>query len=564
MRDASEDARRAVLAAQVAAPGEGSLSEVAQRVATAVAAAEPAAARSEWAERFSARIAEGQFLPSVPTLSNAGRGGQLAACFVLEVEDSLDSIYDTLHRAARIQQGSGGIGVELSALRPRGTPIERSGGRSPGPVAFAELFARSAHVMGMAGRRAGAHLAILRDDHPDILEFVRARRQAPERFPQLGLAVAASDGLLRAARDDETWQLRGAHAGVGGRIGAAELLREIAQSIHETGDPTLLFVDRIEIDNATPSLGRLRATNPCGEQPLLSGESCVLGSLRLPSFLMDAGAGAIDEPRLAAAVRDAVRFLDDAVEVNAWPDADIAFATQRTRKIGLGIMGLADALLCAGLPYDDPRARDFAQRVLGVIAREADAATLALGEERGVFPAWERGARRRNATTRALAPTGTLSLLAGCSPGIEPFLSPCLSLVTEHGELGWTDDALLRWLAPRVADPKPVLDGLAAGLAHDELPALGPSERALLRRAWEIDPEDQLAMQATTQRHVDGAVSKTVHLDPRARPEPAAIVSLIQRARELGCKGAAFYCPPRTSEPTRIDLRAPCSESCSG
>jgi ribonucleoside-diphosphate reductase alpha chain len=555
----NDEAQFAVLMAQVAAPGETSLADVAERVAGAVAEAEPANARTEWTERFAALIAEQAFLPSVTTSANAGRGGQLAACFALEVADSLDSIYDTLHRAARIQQGSGGIGIEFSALRPSGTPIERSGGHTPGPVAFAELFARSAHVMGMAGRRAGAHLAILRDDHPDVVEFVRAKREAPYRFPQLGLAVGIGDDLLRAAREDAYWELRHG-SGATGRIAARDLLREIAESILETGDPTLLFRDRIEADNPTPALGALRATNPCGEQPLLSGESCVLGSIRLPTFTTQDGT--IDEPRLCQTVRDAVRFLDDTLEVNAWPDDDIAFASRRTRKVGLGIMGLADALLQNGLPYDRPEAREFASRVLGVVAREADLATATLGKERGNFPAWEGGPLRRNATTRALAPTGTLSLLAGCSPGIEPFLAPRIALTTEQGELAWTDGPLLDWLARRTSDPKPVLDGLSTGRPHHELPGLSAGDRVLLRRAWEIPAEEQLAMQAVAQRRVDGAVSKTVHLDSANSPTPTALVGWIQRARDLGCKGVAFYCRTEATATARIDLRAACP-SCS-
>jgi ribonucleoside-diphosphate reductase alpha chain len=413
--------------------------------------------------------------------------------------------------------------------------------------------------MGMAGRRAGAHLAILRDDHPDVIEFVRAKREAPDRFPQLGLALGISDGLLRAAAENAPWTLRHA-CGAAGRVGARDLLLEIAESILETGNPTLLFLDRIEADNPTPALGALRATNPCGEQPLLSGESCVLGSLALPSFTTRDGV--LDEPRLSQAVRDAVRFLDDALEVNVWPDDAIGIASRRTRKLGLGIMGLADVLLQSGLPYDQPEARNLASRVLGSIAREADAATAALGAERGAFPAWQGGPRRRNATTRALAPTGTLCLLAGCSPGIEPFLAPRVALLTEHGEVAWTDGPLFDWLARRTADPKPVLDALSAGRPLRELPGLSDGDRGLLRRAWEIPAEDQLAMQAAVQRHVDGAVSKTVQLDPAIRPTPAALVAWIQLARKLDCKGAAFYCPRETAGTARIDLRAACSSGC--
>lgn len=557
-----DEAPCAVLAAQVAAPGETSLTEVAERVATAIAEAESANARAEWADRFSTLISRDGFLPSVPTLANAGRGGQLAACFALEVTDSLESIYGTLHRAARIQQGSGGVGVEFSALRPRATPIDRSGGRTPGPVAFAELFARSANVMAMAGRRAGAHLAILRDDHPDVVEFVRAKREAPGRFPQLGLAVGVSDALLRAARLNASWELFHAFGAAGRRIAARDLLLEIAQSILETGDPTLLFLDRIEADNPTPALGRLQATNPCGEQPLLPGESCVLGSIRLPRYLTPDGA--LDEPGLCRTVRDAVRFLDDALSVNAWPDDDVARASQRTRKVGLGVMGLADLLLVRGELYDRPEARKLATRVLGLIAREAEAASVALGEERSVFPAWERGPQRRNATTRALAPTGTIRLLAGCSPGIEPFLAPCVTLRSDDAEIAWTDASLLEWLTRRTANPKPVLDALLAARPHSELPGLPDADRLLLRRAWEILPDAQIAMQAAAQRCVDGAVAKTVHLDPANPPGPEELVASIQRARELGCKGVAFYCRPRGMGAMSVDLRAACPVACGG
>jgi ribonucleoside-diphosphate reductase alpha chain len=426
-------------------------------------------------------------------------------------------------------------------------------------VAFAELFARSAHVMALAGRRAGAHLAILRDDHPDIVELVRARRDDPDRFPQLGFAVGVSDALLRAARDDAPWSLRHERSGTV-RIPARDLLLEIARAILETGDPTLLFLDRIEQDNPTPALGRLRATNPCGEQPLLDGESCVLGSLQLPRFLRSDGS--LDETRLGAAARDAVRFLDDAIEINVWPDDAIARAARRTRKVGLGVMGTADVLLRRGLAYDAPEARTFIDRVMRCIEREAQVATVALADERGAFPAWERGLRSRNATTRAVAPTGTLRLLAGCSAGIEPFLDPCVTLAYEGRELAWTDGWLLDWLGGRIDEPGVALQALAAGERHEVLPRLAEQDRRLLRRAFEIAPTDQLAMQACAQRSVDGAVSKTVHIDPVATPAPAELLGWVEQAHRLGCKGVAFYRGAARRGPARIDLDTACGHEC--
>lgn len=554
-----QPAQRALLEAQVTGPGETTLADVAERVGRAVAEAEVADERSKWAERFASSIAERRFLPSVPTLANASRSGQLAACFALEVDDTLESIYGTLRRAALIQQGSGGVGIEFSALRPRGTPITRSGGHTPGPVAFCELFAHSAHSMALAGRRSGAHLAILRDDHPDIVDFVRARRDAPERFPQLGMAVSVSDWLLRAGRSDDVWMLSHPH-GESAQISARTLLTEIAKSILASGNPTLLFRDRMEIDNPTPALGALRATNPCGEQPLLFDESCVLGSLHLPAFVDSDGS--LDEDGLARVVWDAVRFLDDALTVNLWPDEQIERASLRTRKIGLGVMGLADFLLLHDVHYDSEAGRALSAEVLGFIARETDAATRALGEERGAYPACRGNPRQRHATTRAFAPTGTLRLLAGCSAGIEPFFDARVELSTDTGTLSWTDPWLLRWLERRRVDPGPVLDALAAGAGYAALPGLAADDRALLRQAWEISAEDQIAMQATAQRHVDGAVSKTVQLDPRASPSPDAVVDWIQKARSLGCKGVAFYCGHRESGSTRIDLRSTCRVSC--
>jgi ribonucleoside-diphosphate reductase alpha chain len=554
-----QDAKRAILAAQVAAPGESTPDDVATRVARSVAEAELADDRARWTDRFHDLIRNGFFLPSVPTLANAGFGGQLAACFALEASDTLDSIYATLHRAALIQQGSGGVGVEFSSLRPRGQPIERSGGRTPGPVAFSELFARSAQLMSLAGRRAGAHLAVLAADHPDIVEFVRAKREAPERFPQLGFAIAVSDGLLAAAAAGETWELRHA-SGVSGHIGASELLLEIAESILQTGDPTLLFVDRMEADNPTPSLGRLRMTNPCGEQPLLAEESCVLGSLHLPAFLRPDGS--LDEGLLNESVRDAVRFLDDVHEVTCWPDEGMARAARRTRKLGLGVMGVADLFLLHDLPYDSAEASELLARIMGSVARAADASSLALAEERGVYPAHELGPRRRNATTRAVAPTGTLRLLAGCTGGIEPFLAPYLDVVTGDGTVAWTDRWLHVWCARRNIDPKPVFAALKAGRPHDEITSLGERERILLRRAWEISAPAQLAMQATAQRFVDGAVSKTIHLDPNALPTPIQLVDWLRHARNLGCKGVAFYGGASAGALSRIELSDACVGSC--
>jgi len=544
-------ARAALLAATVAAPGEDSLAAVAERVARAVAEAEPAGERAQRAERYAAWIASERFLPAVPTLSNAGRCGQLAPCFVLEPDDSLRSIYATLHRAALIQQLSGGVGIHFSRLRPRGSPIVTTGGFSPGPVAFVELFSHSARVNALSGRRPGAHLAILRDDHPDLLELLAARRERPEAFGAIGLAVGTSDALLGEAERGEPHPLHAPAPAAPRRIDARELLAAIARTIAETGEPTILFLDAIAAANPLPELGRIEATNPCGEQPLLSCESCVLGSLQLPAFA-DA-AGRLDLAALRAAVGDAIRFLDDVVEVNAYPDDEIARTTRRTRKVGLGVMGLADWHLLAGLPQESGAALAATAELMAALAEAAREATLQLAAERGPYPAWRGpGPPRRNATTLAVAPTGTLRLLVGCNGGIEPWLHPVVTLRTAAGELRWTDRWLEAWLAKRCRDPEAALRALANEAPVDALPGLGRDERALLQRAFEVPPEAQIDLQARVQAHVDGAVSKTVHLASAAGPD--RLVAWIRRARAGGCKGVAFYARTGAPPPV-IDLR---------
>jgi ribonucleoside-diphosphate reductase alpha chain len=547
---AEDPAVLAVLRAAVAAPGEGSWDDVAERVARCVAEVEPAPQRRPMQARFLAAIRSRRFVPSVPILSNAGRSDQLAACFVLAPEDRLDDIYASLAQSALIQQLSGGVGIELSALRPHGARIRRAGGRSPGPLAFAELFAHSARINALSGRRPGAHLAILADDHPDVLEFVRAAGSGEARYASLGFAIALSDRLLAAARRGDWHALHHRRLRETRRVRARALLDEIARAITATGQPTLLFADAIEAANPTPELGRLRATNPCGEQPLLPGESCVLGSLQLPAFA-DAR-GALDPGALASAAGEAIRFLDDVVERCAFPGEACAAASRRTRKVGLGVMGLADLLLRRGLRYDTPAARRLTAEILACVRRGAERASRALADERGPFPAFQgRGARRRNATLLAVAPTGTIRLLGGCNPGVEPLLQPVVQIETSEARLRWTDPWLRDWLTEHASAPEPVLDALEGGVAAARLPGLGPRERALLRVGPEVDWRAQVAIQAAAQAHVDGAVSKTIQLPASATP--ATVLTAIRFARSKGCKGFAAY--RATHAPVCLDCR---------
>jgi ribonucleoside-diphosphate reductase alpha chain len=532
----AEDPREELVRAHCAAPGEVALADVARRVAEAVAEVEAPAARGPWRERFFELIASTRMLPSIPILSNAGRGGQLAACFVLGAHDSMDSIYGTLALAARIQQGSGGTGVELSELRPRGTPIIRSGGTAPGPAGFLELFAASARVNRSAGRRPGAHLAVLRADHPDVVEFVRAKRERSRALAGIELGVAVSDAVLAAAIRDASIPLVDSEGKQRGALRADLLLGEIASAIHATGEPCILFADALERGNPLPELGPLRATNPCGEQPLLPGESCVLGSLHLPAF-MDAE-GNVDLGAVGQAAEDGVRLLDDVIDAAIFPDPGIAQATLRTRKVGLGIMGLADVLLARGRPYDAPESRDVAAALVHCVAEHARRASRRLASERGTFPAAPReGPAQRNATLLAIAPTGVVSLIAGCSAGIEPFLQPVARSPETRAPL--RDRWLSAWLEQRGCASAALWDALEREVPSADLPDVDAATRSLLRRAWEIDPAAQIRMQAALQAEVDGAVSKTVHLPASA--DTAQIRELLLLAHESGCKGLALF-----------------------
>jgi ribonucleoside-diphosphate reductase alpha chain len=492
-----------------------------------VASVEPASERERWTERFRDLIAGCRLLPSVPILANAGRSDQLAACYVLEPEDSLESIYRTLGLAAAIQQGGGGAGVDFSRLRPAGARIVRSGGISPGPLAFVELFARSASVNRRAGRRPGAHLAVLSIAHPDAPELVRAACSHRESLAGVGLALAIDDRFLGAAEAPGSSE--------------SALLDEIAAAILATGEPSLLFVDTIEAANPVPELGRIRAANPCGEQPLLPGESCLLASLDLPRFADERGALAWDA--LGSAVAAGVRFLDDALERARFPSEAIERASLRTRKVGLGFLGLADLALRRGLAFDSPACRALAGEVTRWVAERAHAESRALAAERGAFPAQRAPApARRNATVLAIAPTGTLRLIAGSSGGIEPLLDPVHELELAGRGVRFVDRNVRAWLAGRASDPDAVIAALARGDSFESLPGLCDSDRRLLRRGGELDPAAQIGIQAEVQRWVDGAVSKTVHL-PRGA-DAARVRDLVLLAHRSRCKGVALYRAP--------------------
>jgi ribonucleoside-diphosphate reductase alpha chain len=518
-----------------------------RRVARAVAV--PAAAFGEdagyWEERFLARMDALEFLPNSPALMNAGMpGGQLAACFVLPLHDNLESIFSTLALAARIQQTGGGTGFSFSELRPAGDLVRSTGGISSGPLSFLELFNHATSVIRSGGRRRGANMGVLRVDHPDIREFINAKLSA-NVLDNFNLSVGITDEFIRAVDNHNTFSLRNPRTGQPiARLDANDLFQAIVTAAHACGDPGLLFLDEINRGNPTPELGAIAATNPCGEQPMLPYESCTLGSINLAAF---ATANDVQWSRLREVIHDAVVFLDNLIEASHYPAREIEAATRRTRKIGLGVMGLADLLAAIGIPYDSDQAVALGEQIAATLTYEARVASIELGERRGSFPAFSqsvwpaRGIRTlRNATVTCVAPTGTLSLLAGCSSGIEPFFALATVRRALDGrrliEINRTAFEALKTLGA---------EGMAAA---DEVRRRGSMRQvagvpeALKRRfaiALEIKPLDHVRMQAAFQRYVDAAVSKTVNLPAHASPED--VREVFDAARNFKLKGVTVY-----------------------
>jgi ribonucleoside-diphosphate reductase alpha chain len=550
MSELSANARRVLAARYLLRDAGGRPIEdfqgLCQRVAGAVAAAE-----AEWggdvaqtAELFCGALSRREFLPNSPTLMNAGTSfGQLAACFVLPVEDSLESIFEAAKRMAVIHQSGGGTGFSFSRLRPAGDAVQTSPGVASGPVSFLGVFDAATSVIKQGGRRRGANMGVLRVDHPDIREFVRAK-SSEGRIANFNLSVATTDAFWRAALAGQSFDLVNPRDGkVARSVGAGELLAEIAQAAWASGDPGMIFLDAVNRANPTPALGDLEATNPCGELPLLANESCNLGSLRLDAFVRE---GAIDFAALDAAVDLAVRFLDDVIEVSRYPFPEIAAATRGNRKIGLGVMGFADLLVALDVAYDEPEAASVGERVMARIAARAEQASAALALRRGVFPNFERsrlaaaGRRLRNATVTSIAPTGTLSILADCAGGIEPFFALAfVRHVLDGARLPETNahfEAALRRAGVRCDELLPRLrrDGRARGVA-----GVPPALQRLFPIASDIAPAAHLDVQQAFQKHVDNAVSKTINLPESATP--ADVRAIYTSAWRRGLKGVTVF-----------------------
>ena len=550
----TENARTVLERRYLLRDGAGALVETAEgmlaRVAVAVAAAEPTEdARRHWAQRFYDEMTALRFMPNSPTLMNAGTGrGTLAACFVLPVEDTLESIMSTAEATAMVQKYGGGTGFSFSRLRGIGEPIATTHGAACGPVSVLRHYDDVSRLVTQGGKREGANMGILRVDHPDIRAFIHAKDDGVTAT-RFNISVAVTDEFMRAAESGGEFTLRDPRDGSPrGTVNARELLDEIAQAAWTTGDPGLIFLDTINATNPTPALGPIEATNPCGEVPLLPWEACTLGSIHLARFWdasANGGAGDLDWAALRETVAIATRFLDDVVEVNEFPVPQITEAVRGNRKIGLGVMGFADLLIAAGIPYASDEAIALATRVSTTISEAADATSAALGEEKGTFPNWGRsiykgGPKYRNATRTCIAPTGTIAIISGASSGIEPLFS-----LAHYRRMG--DGTLL----PEVSEAfqqaaragRFASDDLFEDLAHgdrlDERDDVPASTRAVFATAHEIAPEWHVRMQAAFQQHTDLAVSKTVNLAHDATA--AEVLAVYTLAHRLGCKGVTVY-----------------------
>jgi len=530
--------------------GEGNViespQEMVERIALAVAEAERDYGEDHflWAERFLDLMSSLKFLPNSPAIMNAGKPlGQLAACFVLPVEDSIPSIFDTLKNAAMILQSGGGTGFSFSRLRPRADVVRSTGGVSSGPVSFMKIYNTATDVIKQGGARRGANMGILRVDHPDILEFIRVKRESAE-LGNFNISVAVTDAFMEAIRRGETCRLVNPRSGqVVGELPARLVFDEIVTSAWMSGDPGIVFIDRINRANPTPHVGEFESTNPCGEQPLLPYEACVLGSLNLVRYVKNR---ALDYPTLGEDVRMSVRFLDDVIDVNCYPIPAVERMHKGNRKIGLGVMGWADTLILLGLPYNHKKSFALARKVMKFISDSSRRASAELAEQRGVFPNFYGSIydnpgmpRLRNATTTTIAPTGTISTIAGCSGGIEPLFAIAYKRMVLDTELTEVNERFVELARSRgVWSEELMVEVERRGLLRG-VRGIPPDIRKLFRTALEIPPADQIEMQAAFQEFTDNAVSKTINLPNRAKKEDVASACLL--AYEKGCKGITVF-----------------------
>jgi len=530
--------------------------ELFRRVADAISKGDLAYGKSQedikkTSDEFFTMMTALEFMPNSPTLMNAGRPlSQLSACFVLPIEDSMDSIFDSIKATALIHKSGGGTGFSFSRLRAKASPVCTTGGIASGPVSFMKVFDAATQAVKQGGTRRGANMGILRIDHPDILEFISCKDTDGE-ITNFNISIAVTDIFMDKLKRGEDYDLIDPRTKTSvKKLNSKYVFDLIVKHAHKNGEPGIIFIDRINRDNPTPKLGMIESTNPCGEQPLLPFESCNLGSINLYKLLNKNNDGRyeINWKRLREVVYSTAHFLDNVIDINKFPLPEIEKNTKMTRKIGLGVMGWASALARMAVPYDSQEAIDLAEKVMSFIADQAREASIALAKERGAFPAYQesllakmRSEPQRNATLTTIAPTGTISIIAGpCSSGIEPIFAICYYRnVMDNDKLVEIDPVFEELAHERGFYSRELMEEIAEkGSIHD-IEKIPQDVRRVFVTAHDITPEWHTRMQAVFQRYTDNAVSKTVNFSHNASIEDVHKVYML--AYELGCKGLTIY-----------------------
>jgi ribonucleoside-diphosphate reductase alpha chain len=523
-------------------------SELFRRVASHVARGEKnfksSVTPEEAEERFYRMMRSLEFMPNSPTLMNSGTSlGQLSACFVIPVEDSIGGIFTALRDMARIHQTGGGTGFSFSWLRPKGDLVASTKGEASGPVSFMEIFDKATGVIVQGGRRRGANMGILRCDHPDILDFIEAKMEK-DRLSNFNISVGVTDKFMEAVIRDRLYDL--VNPRTGKRTGSAKarsVFDLIASAAWHTGDPGLIFLDEINRRNPTPEVGEIESTNPCGELPLLPYESCNLASINLGKMVKG---NRVDREKLEEQIAWGIRFLDDVIEVNQFPLPQIREITFANRKIGLGVMGFADMLISLGIPYNSAEAVDHAERLMRFIRRESLKASQSLATERGVFPNYKksiyakRGLRLRNATVNTVAPTGTISMITGCSSGIEPlFAISFVRNVLSGTRLFEVNPYFEETARTRGFYSQELIAEIARSGSLRKIKGVPGDVKQTFVTAFDVTPQEHVQIQAAFQRSTDNSVSKTINLPADATVDDVRKIFLL--AYQLKCKGITIY-----------------------